>query len=311
MRINNHFLRKQYLTLILSLCLGALPVYGQDDLLDMLEGEEKEEASLPVSSTFKGTRLINGQSVETRAKGALDFIISHRFGTLNSGIQNLYGLDDANIRLGLDYAITDRFSLGIGRSSFQKVVDGFLKYKLLAQTAGFRSFPFTLVAYTNMSIHTLPWANPERDYRTFHRYSYTHQLLMARKFSSNFSLQLMPSLIHRNLVPTTEEDNMIYALGIGGRQKITKRVALTCEYYYQFNNESLGNYHNPIAIGFDIETGGHVFQLHFTNARPTYERGFITETTGNFFEGDIQFGFNIVRTFQLIRPQDPVKYPDN
>ncbi len=283
------------LPVLIFLCMGS--AYAQDDLMQMLE-DNTEEETYRVASTFKGTRLINGQSIETRKKGTLEFIIFHRFGTLNSGIDNFYGLDDAFIRLGLDYALTDQLTVGIGRSSFQKVVDGFLKYQLISQRSGARPFPLSIVAYTNMNINTLDWANPG-DNRTTDRFSYTHQLLIARKFSEATSLQLMPTLVHRNRVPTAAEYNLIYALGIGGRQKLTQRVAFTFEYYHQFNNESPDNFQNGIAIGFDIETGGHVFQLHLTNARPTFERGFITETTGQLSEGDIHFGFNITRAFQL------------
>jgi hypothetical protein len=276
-------------------------VKAQDDLSDLLEKETDDEPWGPVGSTFKGTRLINGHSVQLREQGALEFIISHRFGTINSGIENLYGLDDANMRIGLDYSITDRFTIGAGRSSFQKVYDGFVKYKVLSQGTGPGSFPFTMVYYSSMAINTLKWSNPERPYRATDRYSFAHQLLLARKFGSGTSVQLMPSVVHRNLVPERQEENLIYALGAGGRQKLTGSLALTFEYYYQFNNESSSEYNNSVSFGFDIETGGHVFQLHFTNSNPTFERGFITETTGDFFEGDIHFGFNITRTFQLGR----------
>jgi hypothetical protein len=264
----------------------------------MLEEENDTEQEYEVFGIFKGTRLINGHSVETRKYGTLEFIISHRFGRINSGVHNLFGLDDANIRFGLDYAITDDFTVGVGRSSFQKVYDGFLKYKVLNQKNGIKPMPLSLVLYSNISINTLEWADPG-DNRSSDRFAYTHQLLLARKWSEGTSLQLMPTLVHRNRVPTILEENLIYALGIGGRQKITQSLALTFEYYYQFNNESPNNYKNSIAIGLDIETGGHVFQLHLTNARPTFERGFITETTGDFFGGDIHFGFNITRAFQL------------
>lgn len=300
MTYNRHFLimRSPLITVFLLFCMHFL--YAQDDLLEILE-EESEEESYFVSSTFKGTRLINGHSIETRKTGTLEFIISHRFGTLNSGLYNFFGLDDANIRLGLDYAITDRLTIGIGRNSFQKVYDGFLKYKIFGQQAGARPFPVSLVAYSNMNINTLEWANPG-DNRTTDRFAYAHQLLVARKINENISLQLMPTLVHRNRVPTMEEDNLVYALGVGGRQKLTQRIALTVEYYYQFNNDSPNDYHNSVAIGFDIETGGHVFQLHFTNSRPIFERGFITETTGDVLDGDIHFGFNITRAFHLRNP---------
>ena len=277
---------------------GFSELKSQDDLSALLEEESKDEQWDLGSGTFKGTRLINGHSTELRKRGVLELIISHRFGAINSGIGELFGLDDANIRIGLDYSLTDRFAIGLGRSSFQKVYDGFIKYKILSQQAGAKSSPVSVVYFSHMGINSSKWSNPERPNRSTDRYSFTHQLLLARKFNASTSLQLMPSVVHRNLVPTTEEENLIYALGVGGRQKLTKSIALTFEYYYQFNNEN-DLYHNSTSFGFDIETGGHVFQLHFTNSNPTFERGFITETTGDFFSGDIHFGFNITRAFQL------------
>jgi hypothetical protein len=282
----------------LTFMLGFFQVKAQEGLSSILEKETADEQWDLGTGTFKGTRLINGHSVELRKEGVLEFIISHRFGSINSGIENLFGLDDANIRLGLDYALSDRFTVGLGRSSFQKVYDGFVKYKLFPQQEGAKSFPLSIVYFSHMSINSLKWSNSERSNRSTDRYSFAHQLLLARKFSANTSLQLMPGVVHRNLVPTTEDANLIYALGVGGRQKLTKSIALTAEYYYQFNNENR-LYHNATSFGFDIETGGHVFQLHFTNSNPTFERGFITETTGEFFDGDIHFGFNITRAFQL------------
>lgn len=296
---NNFKSFKHQITILFLLLMVSVPSFGQDDLLDILEEDNSSQTTSVVTSIFKGTRLINGQSIETRSKGVLELIISHRFGTLNSGLRNLYGLDEANIRIGLDYSVTNNLTLGIGRSSYQKVIDGFLKYKLLTQREGAHSFPFTLVAYSNVSINTLEWPDPSRDYDFAHRNTYTNQLLFAKKFNRGLSLQVMPTVVHRNLVSRNVEDNLIFALGVGGRQKLTSRLAMTFEYYYQFNNESPNNYINALALGLDIETGGHVFQLHFTNARPTFERGFITETQGNLFKGDIHFGFNISRTFQL------------
>lgn len=296
---SNYRIFKYSLAVLFLILVSSFPSFAQDDLLDLLEEEGPSQETSVVTSTFKGTRLINGQSIETRSKGVLELIIAHRFGTLNSGLRNLYGLDEANIRIGLDYSVSDKFTIGLGRSSYQKVVDGFLKYKVLTQREGAHGFPFTLVAYSNLSINTLEWPDPDRDYDFAHRNAYTHQLLIAKKFKGGLSLQLMPTIVHRNLVSKTVENNLVYAIGIGGRQKLTSRLAMTFEYYYQFNNESPNNYNNALALGLDIETGGHVFQLHFTNARPTFERGFITETQGDFFKGDIHFGFNISRTFQL------------
>lgn len=285
----------------ISLLISGWGTLSAQGLMDELE---KEEDSLNIQAveraTFKGNRLINGHTVETDGEGQLTFLISHRFGRINGGAYEFFGLDESNIRLGLEYGVTDRLSIGIGRSSFEKVMDGFIKYQLLQQQSGARKVPLTITAFTSMAINTLRNENPERELQFKSRVDYTYQLLMARKFSSNLSLQLMPTLVHRNLVATADMDNNLLALGVGGRYKLTNRVALNVEYYYRINAEAEESiYYNPIAIGFDIETGGHVFQLHFTNAQAMIEEGFITETTGNFFSGDIHFGFNISRVFQL------------
>jgi hypothetical protein len=290
-----------HIFLIAILMAVASGVFGQDDLEAMLESGAAGETEDISSGTFKGTRLINGHTVELRKEGALELIISHRFGTLNSGIDNLYGLDNANMRMGLDYSITDRLTIGVGRSSFQKVLDGFVKYKVLAQRRGANPLPFSLVYYGAMSVNTLPWPGGGLPYASSHRYAYAHQVLIASKLTAGTSLQVMPAVVHRNLVAETREENLIYALGVGGRQRLTGSLAMTTEYYYQFNNHSSRNYYNSFSVGFDIETGGHVFQLHFTNSNPTHDRGYITETTGDFFGGDVHFGFNITRTFQVKR----------
>lgn len=276
------------------LLLPFSAAWAQDDLLQALEQQEPEQGYYTLA-TFKGSRLINGHSVEMRKRKELDFIISHRFGRLNSGAYTLFGLDESNVRLGLEYGLTNRLNIGIGRNSFEKVYDGFLKYKLLHQGNGKGMAPLSIVAFAGTALKTLRSPN---DLTLSNRMAYTWQLLLARKFSERLSLQLMPSLLHRNLVPTELEANDLFALGAGGRFKLSNRLALNLEYYYQLNQHSTKENHNALAIGFDIETGGHVFQLHFTNARAMHEQGFITKTTGNFAKGDIHFGFNISRVFQ-------------
>lgn len=283
------------LVLLLLVC-GPSYIQAQDDLLKALQQERDSLTNYPVIATFKGTRLINGHTVEVRGKNELDFIISHRFGRLNEGAYTLFGLDDASIRLGFDYGISDRLTIGVGRNSYDKVYDGFLKYKLLQQGSGTGSFPFTAVAFASTAVTTLRSLN---DLSFNNRTSYTWQLLLARKFDERISLQLMPTLVHRNLAISEADDNDIYSLGAGGRFKVNKRVALILEYYYLFNRPLERPNYNPIAIGFDIETGGHVFQLHLTNAQAMQEKGFVTQTSGNFFKGDIHFGFNISRVFQF------------
>ncbi len=282
------------LFIVVCLIICSIQAYAQDDLLSILEEEQGDQTTL-IEATFKGTRIINGHSIETRNAGVMDFIISHRFGTLDGGIYELFGLDNATVRIGLEYAISDRLYLGLGRSSFEKTYDGFAKYKLLRQVSG-GGMPISATWFSSVSLKNL--RQPEIDPTFEEKLAFTHQLLLASKLSPGVSLQIMPTWVHKNLILEEDVNNDAYALGIGGRVKLSQRVALVAEYYYQIekiNENSL----NPIAIGFDIETGGHVFQLQFTNATAMVPKGFITETRNDFFDGGIHFGFNISRTFQL------------
>ncbi len=285
---------KRLFTAIIIFSL-AYPLCAQDDLLAALETEQDKEKVL-IEATFKGTRLINGHSIETRKKGVMDFIIAHRFGTVDGGIYELFGLDNASIRIGLEYAFTDRLYLGFGRNSFEKTYDGFVKYRLARQSTGKGASPISLTWLSSMAIKTLK--NPDFELTLTDRVATTNQVLIARKMNSSISLQLMPTWVHRNLIGETDLNNDVYALGMGGRIKFSQRLALCIEYYHQFQqlNE---NTKNPLAIGFDLETGGHVFQLQFTNATSMVPKGFISETSNDFFDGQIHFGFNISRTFQV------------
>ena len=278
-------------------CAFAVPAHAQDDLLSL--GEENKPVTSYADAGFKSTRVINSHSFENVAAGVLDFRIAHRFGYLNSGAYNLFGLDDATIRIGADYGITNRLMIGIGRSSVGKTYDGFVKYKLLRQSSGARNMPITAVYVAGIAVQTLKWTNPDWTNRFSSRLFYTHQLLLGRKFSESFSLQLMPTLVHRNLVMNETDDHDIFALGVAARQKLSKHIALNAEYYFNKPGQLEDSFRNSFSIGFDIETGGHVFQLHFTNSTAMIEKGFIAETTGNWLDGDIHFGFNISRVFPL------------
>ncbi len=272
-------------------------------LLDLLEAEEEEVVNYTFA-TFKTTRLINGHSVETNSGKEFLFLISHRFGRINGGASDFFGLDNATIRLGFEYGITDRFGVGIGRSSFEKIYDGFVKYKVLQQKSGAENFPVTMTLFASTAIKTLEWPEPERENFFSSRMYYTFQALIARKFSEGFSLQLSPTLVHRNLVDSLKDANDVFALGIGARQKVTGSISVNAEYFYVFPGqiESLLNgekVQNALSVGVDLETGGHVFQLHMTNSRGMVEKLFITESTGSWLDGDIHFGFNISRVFSL------------
>lgn len=283
---------------LLGLCLFATPAFAQDDLLSLIEEDEAPTVNYATAG-FKTTRVINSHSFENTAAGVLDVKISHRFGYLNGGAYELFGLDDATIRIGADYGITDQLMVGFGRSSVGKTYDGFIKYKFLRQSSGARTMPLSMVVVATAAVQTLKWADPDRENYFSSRLYYSYQLVLGRKFSESFSLQLMPTLVHRNLVPTENDVHDVLALGIAGRQKLTKRLALNAEYYYVLPDQLDESFRNSLSIGFDIETGGHVFQLHFTNSTAMIEKGFITETTGNWLDGDIHFGFNISRVFTV------------
>jgi hypothetical protein len=272
------------------------------DLDKMLEEEQKKEQKNKVQFTeavFKTTRLIHGHSIENVAPGILDLKISHRFGQLNGGLYELFGLDNASMRWGLDYGISPKLMVGFGRSTYQKQYDAFFKYKILRQSTGKTNTPVSLSFVGTAMIQTLKWPDPNRENYFSSRLYYSYQLLLARKFSESTSLQLMPTMVHYNLVPKATDPNDVLALGIGGRQKITKRVSINFEYYYQLPDYKIEGTTNSLSVGFDIETGGHVFQLHFTNSPGMTERIFVSETFGKWDKGDILFGFNISRVFSL------------
>jgi len=296
-------MRKIFILLIVPLLL-SFHVKAQDDLMDLL-GDQPKTTDYTYA-TFKTTRIINAQSVENPAEGVLMFMIQHRFGRINTGAYEFFGLDQATIRLGLEYGITKRLSIGVGRSSYEKTFDGFLKYKILRQSTGLSRMPVSLSGYFSTAITSLKWEDMGVENRTNYfssRVSYTYQLLVARKFSNSISAQLIPSLIHKNLVPNGEDKNDIFSVGIGGRVKLTKRMSVNAEYFYTPTGQISYDFNQPLSIGLDIETGGHVFQLHFSNAQAFFDRGFITETNGKWWDGDIYFGFGISRVFTIVKPK--------
>ncbi len=279
-------------------------LHGQDDLLAELEKQDSVENHYTFA-TFKGSHIINGQSVETRRKGELEFIFSHRFGLINGGAYTLWGLDESVTRLGLEYGLTDRFGVGVGRTSVDKTFDGYVRYKALRQKDN--GVPVTITAMGTITYKTSP--NEDDDpvvasqLTAQDRVAYVAQLMIARKFNTKLSFQLNPIYVHRNTVDQDVENNDDFALGFAGRYKITRSIALSAEYTLRLNekeNQPPGyERYDAVGFGIDIETGGHVFQLIFTNTLGMFERYTVTETFHNFFDGDIHFGFNISRSFQI------------
>lgn len=304
-RMINSRLRTSTLFLfVLIFSSGVLKAQELDDLLDDMEGDHSKTEF--VSAAFKATRVINLQSVEMKAPGALEFRIAHRFGALNGGFYQLFGLDQASIRFSLEYGISDWLMAGFGRSSYEKTWDAYAKVRLIRQKTGAHSFPFSILYYANAAVNGLKWQDPDRENYFASRLSYVHQLIIGSKISEALSLQISPTLVHKNIVPEVRDQNNMFALGLSGRVKLSNRVALTSEYIYRLPPEdkqapTYESFYNSFSLGVDIETGGHVFQIHLTNSLAMFDRAFITETSKSWSDGGIHLGFNITRDFNLKR----------
>ena len=280
--------------------LVFIKVQAQDhSLLDMVSDSVGSKTRQLVEATFKGTHIINMQSVEQPAKKELSFIMMHRFGKLNDGAYNLFGLDQAEIRLAFDYGLTDRLTLGIGRSSLDKAFDASLKFKVVQQAFPGQHMPFSVSYFSSIVYPTLRYE--DKPYLTSRlRPIYTNQLLIARKFNSNLSLQVNPTWLHYNLVATKADKNDMFALAMGGRMKFNKRMSINAEYTLLPSSQIPSTpVKNSFSLGWDIETGGHVFQLVFSNSAGMVDPYFMSKTTGTWGKGDIYFGFNISRTFSF------------
>tara|TARA_R110001632_G_scaffold169803_3_gene288851 strand:- start:2858 stop:3715 length:858 start_codon:yes stop_codon:yes gene_type:complete len=282
--------------LLFILCMLPGILWAQDDLLSELENETVQDTSY-TSAAFKAIKIVNFESTKLIGKEQLYFVIAHRFGSIKNGIDDLFGLDQASTRIQFVYGISDRLNVGFSRSKFQKTYDLSAKYRLIGQREG--SSPVTVVGFHLINVNTNLDKEllPELAFRD--RLGYATQLLVSRKFSDAFSLELIPTYFHDNFVNNDLQDNAQFAVGMGGRLKITKRFSLNVDYGFHLNRAVNSTFNNPLSIGVDIETGGHVFQLHFTNAQAAYENGFLGQASGDWSEGVIFFGFNLSRTFSF------------
>jgi hypothetical protein len=311
---------KKIITTISIFCFISIHLFSQDDMLNLLDSIDTKKTHDKTIATFKGSKIINAQTIETVKKRTMDFNITHRFGNIgeasNGGAHTLYGLDNvADVRIGFDFGITDNITLGVGRSSQNELIDGFIKYRFLCQTTD-NHIPFSIAVYSDMSYN--PQSSSqfyrgaiETSKRTeLQRVSYTTQLIIARKFGWRFSMELLPSYQHRNFVVGvinpdngSEETNGLYSIGVGGRLKITQRFAIIGDYFYTFsdyrNNNSENPFFAPLALGFEIDTGGHIFHLMFSNSAGIIENNYIPHTTDDWLKGGFKFGFNISRVFGL------------
>lgn len=282
--------------------LSADATFAQESLLDQVGDKPEKDYVL---ATFKSTRNINFHTLEVLGKRTLDFRISHRFGEFSTGSYNLYGIDGpANIRLGLEYSYDGRLMAGFGRSSYEKMLDGFLKYRLLRQTEDDKMpVSVTLVSsmfYTYQKDPNKSSTGIDKYEKTTSRLSYVNQVIVGRKFTPSFSLQIAPVMIHYNMVDQFTDLNDMFMATVAGRMKISKRFALTGEYAYRINSYSKRNtYYNSLGFGFDIETGGHVFQLHVTNSFGIADNQFYPYTSSSWKDNGMRIGFNVSRVFSL------------
>ncbi|MBL4658263.1 MAG: hypothetical protein JKX73_09705 [Flavobacteriales bacterium] len=307
---------------LLTFLISFLPLLtiAQDDLMSMLDdADTAETVSEHTKATFKTTRIINAQTTETLKAKTLVFRINHRFGNVSDGGHGLFGFDNAsNIRFAFDYAMSDTWIIGIGRSKVNEHLDGNTKYKILAQTTD-NKMPISLAWFSNFAY--TPRKSPEnfdgspRWTKQAHRFSYTHQLIIARKFSPGFSMEVLPTFVHRNYVDSLQnisneewETNDLFAIGVAGRLKLTQRLSLVADYFYTFSKFRRSNddfpYHAPLGIGIEIETGGHVFHVNFTNSSGIIENDFIPNTPDSWennkgVKSGVKLGFNISRVFYL------------
>jgi hypothetical protein len=289
-------MKKQILFILFI--IGFKSISAQD-LMALLDSAAQSSApTVYAQGTFKSVRLINGYTTEIAEKKDLVFSISHRFDPLNQGIYELFGLDHSVIRFGFEYGLTNWLSLGIGRSSYEKLYDGFFKIKLARQSSGERSFPLNITWMEGMVVQTLKYTDTLVNHPNSERLYYSHELFISRKFNHYFSAQIVPTLVHRNMVTTKEDQNLVPAIGFGANVTVNKWLSFSGEYFYLLPGITADNFANSLAIGVELESGGgHIFQINLSNSQGMTEKAFIPETTGKWLDGDIQIGFNIIRVF--------------
>lgn len=276
--------------LILLFAFLPLISFSQNDLLDGINTDTPKEK---VSAAFKGLKIVNLESTKLAAKGDLYFIVAHRFGSVKDGFEGFYGLDNANTQLKFVYGLTDYLTISAARSEL--AYDFATKFTLLNQITD--GFPVTIAGFTSLAINNTLKESLYPKLTFDNRLTYVGQLLISRKYSEKLSLEIAPTLFHENFVDNAQQDNTQYAIGVGGRYKLSKRWSLNIDYAAHLNRASNSIYKNPLSIGFDLETGGHVFQMHFTSSQGIHEAGYLGQTTGDWTKGDVFFGFNLLRVF--------------
>ncbi len=279
---------KKHLLLFFTIFSGF--IYAQEDLL-------KEIDSIPtkteyVEPAFKALQIVTGQSTKLASKNEWYIVVAHRFGDISTGFKNFLGLDEASTKLGVIYGVTDKVSLSLSRETNMKTFEGGIKFQLIQQK---ENIPVSIVGYQVMAVNTDLKKDNYPHLQFGNRLSYLSQALISRRFNNKLSLQLTPSYVHKNLYDPNIENKNGFITGLGSRYKISKRVSINAEYFVNFDNNSF--YKNPLSLGVDIETGGHIFQLLFSNSQLNSDIGYLTNATGKWQKGQIFFGFNLYRVF--------------
>ncbi|OUS01911.1 hypothetical protein A9Q86_04475 [Flavobacteriales bacterium 33_180_T64] len=280
-------------TLFAIIVLVPFLSLAQDDLLNEIDTDTIDNQY--ATAAFKGLKIVNFESTKLVAEKEFTFIVSHRFGSIENGFDSFFGLDDAVTRLNFVYGVSDAFNIGLSRSSYQKIYEASLKYRLLRQQEN--GFPFTIVGFNSILVNTSLEKDNLPKLKFKHRLGYTVQVLISRKVNTNFSFELAPTFFHDNYVQQNNQDNSQFALGFGTRYKLSKRWSINTDYGWHLNRADNSPFKNPLSIGIDLETGGHVFQMHFSNAQAMNTNGFLGQATGDWSDGNIYFGFNLSRVF--------------
>lgn len=283
---------------IFALFLGAFNLANaqDEDLMGQLDSNQPKEKQVSMAA-FKGLQVCNMQSTKLPVKGEFYFLVSHRFGDLTNGINNFFGLDAAYTKLGGIYGVTNWLSLGLSRQTHGKIYELAAKYKMANQEDN--GFPVTIVGYNTMDITSDKLELIYPDIKFTNRLAYSTQLLVSRKFNNNFSAQLVPIYIHKNLYDGVLDQKNLFLIGTGARYKISKRLSLNFDYAARVNLPEGFNspYHNPMSLGLDIETGGHVFQMVLSNSQAMNDVSYFSSATGITGGNGIFFGFNMYRVF--------------
>jgi hypothetical protein len=276
--------------LLAAALVFSVYIHAQDDLLSELDSTVVDDTY--ATAAFKGLQVVTLQSTKMPAANEWYFVVSHRFGTVKNGIDEFFGLDAATTKIGGVYGITNWLSVSASRHTLLQVYEGSVKYRLARQNS---AFPVDIVGYNTVDVNTFLEREAYPRIEFADRLTYISQLIISHKVNENLSLEVVPSYIHKNLYSPDIENNNQFTMGAGGRMKLSKRLSLNLEYGYNFDKP--GFYQNPLSVGLDIETGGHVFQLLFTNSQAMTESGYLTNAAGDWADGDFFFGFNLYRVF--------------